>query len=188
MVLLACALWVYRAIDKDGDLVDVYLSDTRDQAAAEAFFKQAEKTTSITPLQVTTDKEPALYPTSKNTFGVSTTHRDVKYLNNKLEQNHRAIKSRYRVMKNFKDSWSAIIFCTAFEEIRKFFRMKRKTRSQCRRLIASRICDFNTIMNLTLYTRRAQVNREIEIYLIIEGLNFDRTAFTKRIIGEASGA
>jgi len=31
--------YLYRAIDKEGNLVDVYLSESRDQAAAEAFFK-----------------------------------------------------------------------------------------------------------------------------------------------------
>ncbi len=67
--------YLYRAIDKEGNLVDVYLSDLRDQAAAEAFFKQAEKTTGITPEQITIDKEPALYPEIQNVFGKSTKHR-----------------------------------------------------------------------------------------------------------------
>ena len=66
--------------------MDVYLSDVRDQAAAESFFKQAQKTTGITPEQITTDKEPALYPAVANSFGDTTTHRDSKYMNNRLEQ------------------------------------------------------------------------------------------------------
>jgi len=97
--------YLYRAIDKEGNLVDVYLSDKRDQAAAEAFFKQAEKTTGITPEQIIIDKEPALYPAIENVFGESTKHRDVKYLNNTLEQNHRGDKISLKVMKGFKDSW-----------------------------------------------------------------------------------
>jgi len=62
--------------------VDVYLSDVRNQAAAEAFFKQAQKTTGITPIQITTDKEPALYPAIETVFGAATKHRDSKYKNN----------------------------------------------------------------------------------------------------------
>lgn len=85
--------YLYRAIDKEGNLVDVYLSDERDQATAEAFFKQCEKTTGVTPLQITTDKEPALYPAIANVFGGDTKHRDSKYMNNRIEQNHRGIKS-----------------------------------------------------------------------------------------------
>ncbi len=42
-------MYLYRAIDKEGNLVDVYLSDTRDKKAAEAFFKACEATTGIHP-------------------------------------------------------------------------------------------------------------------------------------------
>ena len=130
--------------------MDVYLGDTRDQAAAETFFKQAENTTGLTPEQITTDKEPILYPAIENVFSESTKHRDVKYLNNALEQDHRGIKSRYKVMKDFKDSWCAMIFCTAFEEIRQFFRMRGTTRGERRRLLASEINGFNGLIDLTL--------------------------------------
>jgi len=140
--------YLYRAIDKEGNLVDVYLSDTRDQAAAEAFFKQAEKTNNVTPEQITTDKEAALYPAIENVFGESTKHRDNKYMNNRIEQNHRGIKSRYKVMKGFKDSWCAMIFCTAFEEIRQFFRMKGKSRSERRKLLTPKIQKFNQLITI----------------------------------------
>ncbi len=70
------------------------------------FFKQAQKTTDITPEQITTDKESALYPAIQNVFGDQTKHRDSKYKNNIVEQNYRGIKSRYKVMKGFNN-----IFC-----------------------------------------------------------------------------
>ena len=141
--------YLYRAIDKEGNLVDVYLSDVRDQAAAEDFFKQAQKTTGITPEQITTDKEPALYPAIKNVFGDATKHRDNKYMNNRIEQNHRGIKSRYKVMKGFKNPFCALIICTAFEEIRQFFRMKNTTRSERRGLITPRIQAFNELITVS---------------------------------------
>ena len=141
--------YFYRAIDKDGNLVDVYLSDVRNQAAAEAFFRQAQNTTGITPEQITTDKEPALYPAIENVFGAGTKHRDSKYMNNVIEQNHRGIKSRCRVMKGFKTIFCALTFCTAFEEIRQFFRMKNKTRAKRRNIIASKISGFNELFVAT---------------------------------------
>lgn len=64
--------YFYRAIDKESNLVDVYLSDVRDQAAAEAFFGQAQATTDVTPTQITMDKEAALYPAIENVFGAIT--------------------------------------------------------------------------------------------------------------------
>lgn len=76
--------YFYRASDKEGNLVDVYLSDMRDQAAAEAFFEQAQTATGVvTPTQITTDKEAALYPAIENVFGTTTIHRDS---NNIIEQ------------------------------------------------------------------------------------------------------
>ncbi len=137
--------YFYRAIDKEGNLVDVYLSDVRDQEAAEAFFKQAAKTAGVYPEQITTDKEPALYPAIENVFGDYTTHRDSKYMNNPLEQDHRGIKSRTEPMKGFKDIFCALRFCTVFEEIRQFFRMKNKTRAEKRRIFAPRFQTFNQL-------------------------------------------
>ena len=138
--------YLYRAIDKEGNLVDVYLSDVRNQAAAEKFFKQAQNTTGVTPIQITTDKEPALYPAIKNVFGDQTKHRDNKYMNNRIEQNHRGIKSRYKPMKGFKDTVCALIFCTAFEEIWQLFRIKHTSRSKARRIMPSKIQDLNDLM------------------------------------------
>jgi len=141
--------YFYRAIDKAGNLVDVYLSDVRDQAAAADFFKQAVKTTGVMPEQITTDKEPALYPAIGNVFSEKTKHRDSKYMNNRIEQDHRSIKSRYKVMKGFKNVFKALIFCTVFEEIRQLFRMKGKTRSEHRKILPSKIQDFTGLFKAT---------------------------------------
>ncbi|PHQ81965.1 MAG: hypothetical protein COB66_00990 [Coxiella sp. (in: Bacteria)] len=137
--------YTYRAIDKEEHLVDVYLSDTRDQNAAEDFFLQAETTTGISPDLITTDKEPALTPALDNAFGNCTRHRDSKYMNNIIESDHRVTKSRLRIVKGFKDIFSALRFCTTFEEIRQYFRMKNKSRAQKRKLLASKTYEFNKI-------------------------------------------
>ncbi|PHQ78835.1 MAG: hypothetical protein COB66_08070, partial [Coxiella sp. (in: Bacteria)] len=89
-----------------------------------------------------TDKEPALYGAVENVFGDYTTHRDNKYMNNCIEQSHREIKSRYRPMKGFQDSWCAMIFCTVFEETKQFFRMNNKTQSQRRKAAMTLGCRF----------------------------------------------
>ncbi len=115
--------YLYRAIDKEGNLVDVYLSDVRDQSAAERVFMQAENTTGITPDQITTDKESALATAIDEVFGNGARHRTCKYLNNRLEAHHCQTKSRLSPMKGFKNIFSAVRFCTTFEEVRQFFRM-----------------------------------------------------------------
>jgi len=131
--------------DKTGDLIDVYLSDTRDMAAAKAFFSSAEKTTGITPNRVTTDKEPAFVNAIKYTLGLQVKHQTARYKNNKIEQHHRGIKSRYSVMKGFKDIFCALRFCYIFEETQQFFRMKDKRVSQRRKGIVSKFQEFTKI-------------------------------------------
>lgn len=106
---------------------------------------QAEKTSGVTPDQITTDKEPALYPAMENVFGDGVRHRDSKFMNNRIESDHRVTKSRLSIMKGFKDIFCALKFCTVFEEVRQFFRMKNKTRSERRSLLTSRIQGFQNL-------------------------------------------
>ena len=114
--------YLYRAIDRDGNLVDVYLSETRDQEAAEALFRSAVAVTGTTPDKVTTDKHASYPPALDKVFCDDLEHRTSKYLNNHLEQDHRAVKGRYRPMRGFQTHTSAARFCRAHDEVRDFFR------------------------------------------------------------------
>ncbi len=69
-------------------------------------------------------------------------------MNNCLESDHRMTKSRLSVMKGFKNIFCALKFCTVFEEVRQFFRMKNKTRAQRRTILASKINDYQNILSL----------------------------------------
>jgi putative transposase len=114
--------YLYRAIDRDGNLVDVRLSATRDLAAAEAFFRSARAVTGVTPDRITTDGHDAYARAIRTVFGNHMIHRTNRYLNNHLEQDHRGIKQRYRPMCGFKHGQSAARFCRLFDEIRAFLR------------------------------------------------------------------
>jgi putative transposase len=108
-----------------GNLVDVYLSETRDLAAAKAFFRSAQSVTQVKPEQVTTDGHTS-YPTAiTEELGESVKHRTSQYKNNVLEQDHRGVKARYRPMRGFKEFGAAHRFCRAFDEIRNFLRPAR---------------------------------------------------------------
>ena len=54
--------YLYRAIDEQGQIVDVYLSDRRDTAAAQAFFEGAIHRSNVTANRVTTDKAKCYPP------------------------------------------------------------------------------------------------------------------------------
>jgi putative transposase len=113
---------LYRAIDRDGTLVDTRLSDTRDLAAAAAFFRAAWMVAGRTPDRITTDGHDAYPRAIRNVFGDRVTHRTKRYLNNHLEPDHRGVKQRYRPMCGFKAFATAARFCCIFDEIRAFLR------------------------------------------------------------------
>jgi transposase-like protein len=79
--------WRYldRAINRDGNLVDVRLSDTLGLAAAEAFFRSAWTVTGVTPDRITIDGHDAYPWAIRTVFGNQVLHRTNRYLNNHLE-------------------------------------------------------------------------------------------------------
>ena len=81
--------YLYRAIDRDGALVDVMLSEHRDLAAAKAFFRSARMVTGVIPDRITTDGHDGYPAAIRSELGEVVRHRTNAYLNNRLEQDHR---------------------------------------------------------------------------------------------------
>ena len=86
--------YLYRASDRDGNLVDARLSEKRDMDAAQQFFKQALAVVGHTPEQVTTDGHRCSPRAVRETMGNEVVHQTNRYLNNRLKQDHRGIKQR----------------------------------------------------------------------------------------------
>ena len=109
--------YLYRAVDKAGRTVDFLLTAKRDRKAASRFLRQAIDQCGV-PQKITIDKSGAntaaveSYNTEHNA-GIEL--RQVKYLNNIVEQDHRAIKRMTRPMLGFKSFWSAVITLTGIE-------------------------------------------------------------------------
>ena len=83
--------YLYRAIDRDGRLVDTMLSEHRDMAAAQAFFRAAKATAGVTPERVTTDGHGSYPRAIRTVLGRRVAHRTSAYRNNGLEQDHRGV-------------------------------------------------------------------------------------------------
>ncbi|MDB6179738.1 IS6 family transposase [Paracoccus sp. Z330] len=106
--------YLYRAVDRDGQTLDFMLSERRYLAAARRFFKRAIAANGV-PERVVIDKSGANLAglQSMNTIlkftgrGRMIEIREVKYLNNILEQDHRFIKRITRPMMGFKAFHSA---------------------------------------------------------------------------------
>jgi putative transposase len=115
--------WCYlsRSIDRNGNLVDAMVSEKRDMDAAKRFFVQAVEVVGHAPEQVTTDGHDSYPRAIRETLGSDVLHRTKRYLNNRLEQDHRGIKQRYYPMRGFGSVASASRFCRAFDEVRQSF-------------------------------------------------------------------
>ncbi len=85
--------YLYRAIDRDGNLVDAMLSAQRDMQAAKTFFRSARATMGFRPERVTTDGHGSYPRAIRSILGKTVWHRTSAYLNNRLEQDHRGFKS-----------------------------------------------------------------------------------------------
>ncbi len=75
-----------------------------------------------TPEQVTTDGHDAYLRAIRETLGEDVVHRSSRYMNNRIEQDHRGIKGRYHPMRGFGNFHSAARFCSAHDELRDYFR------------------------------------------------------------------
>ena len=96
--------YLYRAIDREGNLVDSMLSATRDMDAAERFFRSAQSMVKRAPTQVTTDGHDSYPRAIRETLGPEVEHRCSAYLNRRIERNHRGVKQRYYPMLGFGDA------------------------------------------------------------------------------------
>jgi putative transposase len=108
------------------NLVDSLLSSTRDMQAAQQFFQSALSIAGQAPQQVTTDGHNSYPRAIQEVLGTEVKHRNNAYLNRRIEQDHRGIKQRYYPMLGFGAFPSAQRFCLAFEEVRQYFRPRRK--------------------------------------------------------------
>jgi putative transposase len=117
--------YLYRAIDRDGNLVDSMLSARRDMSAAQPFFRKTLSVAKEAPQQVTTDGHDSYPRAIREVLGTDVEHRDNAYLNRRIEQDHRGIKQRYYPTLGFGVFRSAQRFCSAFE-MRQYFRPRRR--------------------------------------------------------------
>lgn len=111
--------YLYRAVDKHGRTVDFLLSERRDVAAAKRFFRKAIKHNG-TPRVITLDAYAASHRAitelkSEGTMPRRVRVRSSKYLNNRIEQDHRRVKQRIRPMLGFKRFETAAVTISGIE-------------------------------------------------------------------------
>ncbi len=104
--------YLRRALDQDGEVVDVFLQAKRDGAAAKRFFKRLLRSHGGEPRKIVTDKLRS-YGVAHRELMPETIHSTQQYENNRAEQSHEATRVRERGMRRFKSIRQAQRFVTA---------------------------------------------------------------------------
>ncbi len=116
--------FLWRAVDQDGNVLDILVQRRRNKAAAKKFFRKLLQGLAYVPRVVITDKL-ASYGAAKREVLPSVEHRQHKRLNNRAENSHQPTRERERRMRRFKSPGHAQRFLAAYGPIASHFRPRR---------------------------------------------------------------
>ena len=116
--------YLWRAVDQDGEVVDVYLQAKQDGAAAKRFFRRLLRSHGSEPRKIVTDKLRS-YGVAHRELIPETIHSTQQYENNRAEQSHEATRMRERGMRRFKSIRQAQRFLTAHAAVSNLFNLGR---------------------------------------------------------------
>ncbi len=116
--------YLWRAVDQDGDVVDVYLQTKRDGAAAKRFFRRLLRNNGGEPRKIVTDKLRS-YGVAHRELIPESIHDNEQYANNRAELSHQPTRVRERVMRRFKSVRSGQRFLSAHGAVYNLFNLGR---------------------------------------------------------------
>ncbi len=116
--------YLWRAVDQDGEIVDVFLQRRRDGKAAKRFFKRLLQTHRNEPRKIVTDKLRS-YGVAHRELIPDTIHDTSQYANNRAELSHQPTRVRERVMRRFKSLQQAQRFLTVHAAVYNLFNLGR---------------------------------------------------------------
>ena len=116
--------YLWRAVDQDGEVVDIYVQSRRNGAAAEQFFKRLLRRHGGEPRTIVTDKL-ASYKVAQRELMPTVHHNTAKYANNRAEQSHESTRFREQGMRRFKSLSQAQLFLTNHAAVSNLFNLGR---------------------------------------------------------------
>ena len=116
--------YLWRAVDQDGDVVDIILQNRRDGNAAKRFFKRLIKKSRNGPRKIVTDRLRS-YGVAHRELIPETIHVTDQYSNNRAELSHQPTRVRERVMRRFKSSRQAQRFLNVHAAVYNLFNLGR---------------------------------------------------------------
>jgi putative transposase len=116
--------YLWRAVDEEGNILDILVQRRRDKKAAKTFFRKLLKGLTYVPRVIVTDQLKS-YGAAKREVLPSVEHRQHRYLNNRAENSHQPTRQRERRMQGFKSPGHAQQFLAAYGLIAQHFRPRR---------------------------------------------------------------
>jgi putative transposase len=116
--------YLWRAVDQDGNVLDILVQRRRNKQAAKKFFRKLLKGCQYVPRVIITDKLKS-YGAAKREILPGVEHRQHRYLNNRAENSHQPTRQRERRMQGFKSPGHAQRFLSAYGPIAQHFRPRR---------------------------------------------------------------
>jgi len=113
--------YLWRAVDEDGDVIDILVQSRRHRRAAIRFFRKLLKGQGCVPRRLITDKLRS-YPAACRTVMPSVVHRTDRYANNRAEVSHQPTRERERQMRRFKSAAHAQRFLSVHGPIQNLCR------------------------------------------------------------------
>ncbi len=116
--------YLSRAVDQDGDVIDIFLQPHRDRCAAERFLRMLLQGQGAEPRRLITDQLRS-YSAAHRTVMPAVLHSTARYENNRAEVSHQPTRQRERQMRRFKSPAQAQRFLSVHGVVGNLFRVGR---------------------------------------------------------------
>ena len=117
-------LWLWRAVDSEGEIMDLLVQPKRDKAAAVRLMRKLLKKQGYTPDVLVTDKLRS-YGCARRELNLSARHEQGLRKNNRAENSHQVVRRRERKMQRFKSAGSAQRFLSVHSTVHNTFNLQR---------------------------------------------------------------
>ena len=137
-------VWLWRAVDHEGEVLDLLVQRSRDKAAAMKLMRKLLKKQGYAPEVLVTDKLRS-YAAARTALGMSARHDQGLRANNRAENSHQPVRRRERKMQRFKSPGSAQRFLSVHAAVYNNFNIQRHliTRPVLRLFRAEAITNWN---------------------------------------------
>jgi transposase-like protein len=117
-------MYLWRAVDDEGEVLDILVQRGRDKAAARKLMRKLLKKQGVAPTLITTDKLRS-YGAAFSEMGLAARHEQGLRKNNRAEVSHQPVRRRERKMQRFKSPHSAQRFVSMHSAVYNVFNLQR---------------------------------------------------------------